>query len=66
MVARRRQYRWRGLGYGSGMGDSVMAQLGVIAAGEGSRQERAARASDLIRRVTGARWVGIWDQPLRQ
>jgi L-methionine (R)-S-oxide reductase len=42
------------------MDHSVIAQLGVIAAREGSRGERAARAADLVRRVTGARWVGIY------
>jgi L-methionine (R)-S-oxide reductase len=42
------------------MDDSVIAQLGVIAAREGSRGERAGRAADLVRRATGARWVGIY------
>ena len=60
MVARLVKPRWRGLGYVSGMDDSVIAQLGVIATGEGSREERAARAADLVRQATGARWVGIY------
>jgi putative methionine-R-sulfoxide reductase with GAF domain len=42
------------------MDDSVIAELGVISAGEGSREERAARAADLVCRATGARWVGIY------
>jgi L-methionine (R)-S-oxide reductase len=42
------------------MDDSVIAQLGVIATGEGSREERATQAAHLIRRATGARWVGIY------
>ena len=42
------------------MADSVIGQLGVIATGEGSREERAAGAANLIRRATGARWVGIY------
>ena len=42
------------------MGDSVIAELGAIAASGGSRQERAARAADVVRRATGARWVGIY------
>jgi len=48
------------LGYVSGMDDSVIAQLGVIATGEGSREERAAQAADLVGQATGARWVGIY------
>lgn len=50
----------RGLGYLSGMDDSVIAQLGVIATGQGSRQERARLAADMVRQATGARWVGIY------
>jgi GAF domain-containing protein len=42
------------------MDESVIAELGVIAAREGSRQERAAQAAGLVRRATGARWVGIY------
>jgi GAF domain-containing protein len=42
------------------MDDSVIAQLGVIMARQGSRRERAAPAADLVRRATGARWVGIY------
>lgn len=43
-----------------GMDDSVTAQLDVIATAKGSRGERAARAAELVRQVTGARWVGIY------
>jgi L-methionine (R)-S-oxide reductase len=50
----------RRLGYVSGMDDAVIAQLGAIAIREESRQERATRAADLVRRATGARWVGIY------
>jgi len=42
------------------MDDSVLARLGTVAAGKGSRQERAARAADLVRQASGARWVGIY------
>ena len=49
-----------GLGYVTGMDDSVIAQLGAIATREGSREERAARAADLVRRAMDARWVGIY------
>jgi putative methionine-R-sulfoxide reductase with GAF domain len=42
------------------MDDDVIARLGLIVTGEGSPEERAARAADLVRRVTGARWVGIY------
>lgn len=38
----------------------MIARLGLIVTGEGSPEERAARAADLVRRVTGARWVGIY------
>jgi hypothetical protein len=38
------------------MDDSVIAQLGVIATGKGSREERAAQAAHLVRRATGARF----------
>jgi L-methionine (R)-S-oxide reductase len=40
--------------------ESVIGRLGVIAAGEGSREVRAARAADLVRLAVGARWVGIY------
>ena len=42
------------------MDKAVIGRLGVIAAGKGSREERAARAADQVRRATGARWVGIY------
>jgi GAF domain-containing protein len=42
------------------MDDSVIAQLGAVATSEGSRQERATRAANLIRQTTGARWVVIY------
>jgi GAF domain-containing protein len=42
------------------MDDSVITALGAVVTGEGSRQERAVRAADLVRRATGARWAGIY------
>ena len=42
------------------MDNSVIPQLGAIVTAEGSRQERAALAADLVRRATGARWAGIY------
>jgi putative methionine-R-sulfoxide reductase with GAF domain len=42
------------------MDKAVIGRLGIIAAGEGSREVRAAQAADLVRRATGARWVGIY------
>jgi L-methionine (R)-S-oxide reductase len=42
------------------MDDDVIARLGLIVTREGSREERATRAAELVRRVTGARWVGIY------
>ena len=48
------------LGYVSGMDDDVIARLGLIVTREGSREERAARAAELVRRVAGARWAGIY------
>ena len=42
------------------MDNSVITQLGAIVTAEGSRQERAALAANLVRRTTGARWAGIY------
>jgi L-methionine (R)-S-oxide reductase len=42
------------------MDESVIGQLVVIAAGDRPREERAARAADLVRRAAGARWVGVY------
>jgi putative methionine-R-sulfoxide reductase with GAF domain/GNAT superfamily N-acetyltransferase len=43
-----------------GTNDDVIAQMGAIVAGNGSRGERAGRTADLVRRSTDARWVGIY------
>jgi hypothetical protein len=37
-----------------GMDDDVIARLGLIVTGDGSREERALPAADLVRRATGA------------
>jgi L-methionine (R)-S-oxide reductase len=42
------------------MDDAVIAELGLIAAAEGPREERSELAADLVRRATGARWAGIY------
>lgn len=42
------------------MNDSVIARLGAIATGEGSRDDRAVEAVRLVRQATGARWAGIY------
>jgi L-methionine (R)-S-oxide reductase len=42
------------------MDDSVIAHLSAIATSQGSREDRAAQAADLVRRATGVRWAGIY------